>query len=154
MNKNNPDNAGLSDSDLISDESLLSSIRRRRKFTLESANRALPLVRRIVADVVRTHGRACDLHRRLETRKPRSVRDEIERDLNDVVEQLQDYVDELNAIGADLKDYRAGLIDFVGTHQGREVYLCWKLGDERVQSWHELEESFSNRRPVELLEEA
>ncbi len=153
MNNDNADKTGLSDSQFIADESLLSSIKRRRKFTLDDANRAVPLVRRIVADVVRTHGRACELHRKLEVRQSRSVRDEIERDLNDVVEQLQDYVDELNAIGADLKDYRTGMIDFVGTHQGREVYLCWRLGDEHVQAWHELEESFSNRRPVELLEE-
>lgn len=154
MNKDNANKTGLSDSEFFSDESLLTAIRRRRKFTVDSANSAIPLVRRIVADVVRTHGRACELHRHLETRQPRAVRDAIEHDLNDVVEQLQDYVDELSAIGADLKDYRTGLIDFVGTHQGREVYLCWKLGDESVQSWHELEESFSSRRPVELLEEA
>ncbi|MFT3788041.1 MAG: DUF2203 domain-containing protein [Tepidisphaeraceae bacterium] len=128
-------------------------VRRRKRFTLAMANRTLPLVRRIVADVVRTHGRACDLHKRLEVRQSRSVRDEIERQLNDVVELLQDYVDELNEIGCDLKDYRAGLVDFVSTYEGRDIYLCWKLGEETIQYWHELEEGFSGRRPVELLDE-
>src|SRR5690348_18502544 len=106
--------------------------RPRRRFTLEQANKSLPLVRRIVADIVRNHADAARLQQNLEkvagSRDQKRVQDKLEQAMH----RLEDYVDELSEVGCELKDYQLGLIDFTGRHQGRDVYLCWKLGEERI----------------------
>ena len=52
-------------------------------------------------------------------------------------------------MGIEVKDLTIGLIDFVGLHDGREVYLCWKYGEESIQFWHEIEDGFSGRRLID-----
>jgi hypothetical protein len=74
-------------------------------------------------------------------------------DLDRAVARLDELVDELNDVGVELKDYQTGLVDFVGRHDGRDVYLCWKLGEERITHWHELNAGFAGRKPVSLLRE-
>ena len=123
-----------------------------RKFTLEQANKSLPLVKRIVADIVSTHERATRNQLRLEKAKG-SDQQAAQRELNGSVDRLQDLVDELSDVGCELKDYLTGLIDFVGRHEGRDVYLCWKLGEEKVTHWHELESGVAGRKPVSQLRE-
>jgi hypothetical protein len=66
---------------------------------------------------------------------------------------MQEYVDELAKLGVDLKDPETGLVDFPCFHQGREVSLCWRLGEEKVEHWHEVQAGFSKRQPASLLEE-
>jgi len=126
---------------------------RRRHFTLGEANRALPLVSRVVGDIVRLHEQATNLHAQLEIRGKPQRRAEIEIEMERTVDRLNDLVDELKSVGCDLKDYRMGLVDFIGKHQGREICLCWKLGEESVDHWHELHSGFQGRQPVSLLRE-
>ena len=68
--------------------------------------------------------------------------------LDSSLQTLQDYVDELTDIGVELRDYESGLIDFPGRHEGRDVYLCWKLGEERIGYWHSVEEGYKGRKPI------
>jgi hypothetical protein len=77
----------------------------------------------------------------------------IQSQLETCMTKLEDFVDELAEIGCELKDYQAGLIDFVGRHEGRDVYLCWKLGEERITHWHELDSGFAGRQSVAKLRE-
>ncbi len=69
------------------------------------------------------------------------------------IDRLSQLVDELAEIGVELKDYETGLVDFVGRHEGRDVYLCWKLGEEKITHWHELNTGFAGRKPVSQLQE-
>ena len=56
---------------------------------------------------------------------------------------------ELHELGIRLKDYSRGLIDFPTMRDGREVLLCWQLGeDEKIEWWHELEAGFAGRQPL------
>lgn len=126
--------------------------RPRRRFTLEQANSSLPLVRRIVGDVVKTHSEATRLQHQLE-RAAASEKAPIEATLERAMHRLEDFVDELSEIGCELKDYQSGLIDFTGRHHGHDVCLCWKLGEERIGYWHELEAGFAGRKPVSMLRE-
>ena len=123
-----------------------------RKFTLEQANKTLPLVKRIVADIVKTHERATASQLRLEKAKG-TDQQAAQRELDASVDRLQDLVDELSEVGCELKDYATGLIDFVGRHEGRDVYLCWKLGEDQITHWHELDGGFAGRKPVSQLHE-
>ncbi len=47
-----------------------------------------------------------------------------------------------------LRDPETGLVDFPGEREGRRVFLCWRLDEERVGHWHELETGFLGRRPL------
>jgi hypothetical protein len=47
-----------------------------------------------------------------------------------------------------LKDPETGLVDFPADREGRTVYLCWRLGEDRVGWYHEVTSGFAGRRPL------
>jgi hypothetical protein len=124
-----------------------------RRFTLEQANKSLPLVRRIVTDIVNTHALASARRDAVENATATKEAAIAQQSLEMAIERLEDLVDELEDVGAELKDYQSGLIDFVGRHEGRDVYLCWKLGEDSITHWHELDAGFAGRKPVSQLRE-
>lgn len=55
----------------------------------------------------------------------------------------------LQALGLVVREIEGGLVDFPAIREGREVYLCWRAGEESVCHWHELDTGFGGRRPLE-----
>jgi len=106
----------------------------------------------VVTDIVKTHERITTLQASLESAKHKD-QPPFQLQLDRQVEHLQNYVDELHEIGCDLKDYQMGLVDFIGRHRGHDVCLCWKLGEETIAHWHEIQTGFAGRQPVSVLEE-
>ncbi len=123
----------------------------KKRFTLAAANKTLPLVKRIVSDVVKTHDLALNLQNQLESVEDSKETAAVQGELNRTLEHLQTFVAELTEIGCEIKDYKSGLIDFVGQHQGRDVYLCWRLGEDKIHFWHELTAGFAGRKPIATL---
>jgi hypothetical protein len=66
-------------------------------------------------------------------------------------ERVQHLVDELAFLGAEIKDFEQGLLDFRTRRDGQTVYLCWKAGEDRIAFWHPLEVGFAGRKPVAEL---
>lgn len=67
------------------------------------------------------------------------------------VEALSEFRETLEEIcqeGCELKDLESGLIDFPTIWEGREILLCWKLGESEVEHWHELEAGFDGRQSL------
>lgn len=62
--------------------------------------------------------------------------------------RLQTLVEDICSEGCHLKDLESGLVDFPTLWEGREVYLCWKLGESEVGHWHEIEAGFAGRRAL------
>ena len=128
----------------------------KRVFTVEEANRTLPLVRRIVEDVVRQHriwrekileldlvassGRADE---------PRERAEQLERDAQSLAREIDGYQKELDELGIQLKDRRLGLVDFPSEIAGKRVLLCWRLGEGEVQFWHDEDSGYAGRRPLQ-----
>lgn len=50
--------------------------------------------------------------------------------------------------GAIVKDLESGLVDFCSYHKGKEILLCWKLGEEDIMHWHHIDEGFTGRQPI------
>ena len=127
---------------------------RKRVFSLAQANRTLPLVGRIVSDVVSLYRQMAAIQQRLAS-EPLDVfeRETLEISAEKQELEFEGFVDELTAVGCELKDANMGLVDFIGRHDGRDIYLCWHLGEERIESWHELHSGFSGRRPISSLRE-
>ncbi len=62
--------------------------------------------------------------------------------------RLQTLLDDICSEGCYLKDLESGLVDFPTLGEGREVYLCWKLGESEVGHWHEIEAGFAGRQSL------
>ncbi len=133
----------------------------KKYFTVEEANQRLPLVRAIVEDIVHFYRDVHDRRERLaqirqvpggEKRDEHSVYGEelrqIEEVINKDISRLQDFVDELNELGAEFKDPVTGLVDFRTLVDDREVYLCWQLGEDEIGYWHELDAGYQGRQPI------
>ncbi len=65
-----------------------------------------------------------------------------------LVDQMQATVARIDAWGIVLRDIESGLIDFPALVNGRQVWLCWRLGEGPVEWWHELEAGIGGRRPL------
>jgi hypothetical protein len=68
-----------------------------------------------------------------------------------LVDQMQAAVLEIDGWGIQLREIQSGLVDFPALVAGRPVWLCWRLGEEQVQWWHEISEGFDGRRRIEDL---
>jgi hypothetical protein len=65
-----------------------------------------------------------------------------------LVDELNTHLASINEQGVELKDLDQGLLDFPSERDGRVVYLCWKLGEDRIGWWHEVEAGFAGRQPI------
>jgi len=65
-----------------------------------------------------------------------------------LAETLRDALDRIQATGCVIKDLDVGLLDFPAVINQEEVYLCWRLGEERIRFWHRRDEGFSARKPI------
>ena len=68
-----------------------------------------------------------------------------------VARQINGYMVELGEIGCVFKGFEEGLVDFYGQLDGRDMFWCWKQGEERISHWHELEAGFAGRQPIPEL---
>ncbi|MGH2497167.1 MAG: DUF2203 domain-containing protein [Ktedonobacteraceae bacterium] len=72
----------------------------------------------------------------------------LQKSLVEHIESLQTLAREVKRFGCELKDPDTGLIDFLSMRGGREIYLCWRLGEERINFWHYLDAGFAGRQPL------
>jgi len=68
-----------------------------------------------------------------------------------VIDQMQAAVERLDAWDVTLRDIETGLVDFPALVSGRQVWLCWRLGEGDVAWWHELSAGVAGRRPLTEL---
>lgn len=139
----------------------MNSAKKKQFFTAEEANSRLPLVRAIVTDIVagyREVNERRELLNRIKqrggvSRESRSTMhseelEQVEVEIERQVERLEEFIEELQELGVELKDPAVGLVDFPSLIEGRERYLCWKLGEDEIAYWHELDAGFSGRQSL------
>jgi hypothetical protein len=129
----------------------------RKFFSVEEANKTLPLVRVIVGDIVRQLRAVNELGQRLSAvsrGRKLSPSDPYSEELAHSKAEMQaeeakldTYREELLKLGVELKG-PDGLVDFPSMMDGREVCLCWRLGEPEVMYWHELKDGFPGRQPL------
>lgn len=120
-----------------------------RRFTVEEANAMLPDLRESLADMQEA--------RQVMLRSGQKVRQAVAgngggpegREYNEAVETLKSGVERLSEEGIILRDVETGLVDFPATREGRLVLLCWRLGEDAVGFWHEVDTGFPGRRPLD-----
>jgi hypothetical protein len=114
-----------------------------RSFTPEEANRTLPLVKRIVADIL-------EKGRELRTLAPRQRERNARARMQILEAELRALLGELQAIGCEYKDFgfELGLVDFPARLDGVDVLLCWRSDEPAVSWFHPPEAGFAGRRPI------
>ncbi len=65
------------------------------------------------------------------------------------VQRAKDAVQEIDAIGVQVKDLDIGLLDFPCKVDDEVVLLCWKMGEAKITHWHTVESGFAGRQPLD-----
>ena len=128
-----------------------------RIFTVTEAERTLPLVRRIALDLLSAYPRwrQAVSHYELLAGAARAEWGEApellaaRKAVTGLAERINGYLLELEQIGCVFKGFAAGLVDFYALREDRLVYLCWRLGEDRIAYWHEVEAGFAGRQPID-----
>ncbi len=128
-----------------------------RTFTLEEATAQLPRLREILMEMRKKKPLVDELRQEIMamTRKATGNGHLVSQDVRDKQKTAQTLIERLNELGAQLSEIRCeikgideGLIDFPAEREGRTVYLCWKLGEDSIAYWHELDTGFGSRQPL------
>lgn len=130
-------------------------------FDIDAANRTLeevaPLLATLAdqrAELIRLRDRTLAAHASATGGGPDLEPEEAQRirlRMQGIVDQMAAAVAQIDALGITLRDIERGLIDFPALASGRQVWLCWELGEETVGYWHELETGYGARRPLAEL---
>lgn len=128
----------------------------RKLFTIKQANAVLPLVRAIAVDLSTLAKEVMERKERLGfllAGRERGLSDPYSEELAQIEDSIEsdnarlyEFVQELRELGVEPKNSPEGLIDFPALHDGRVVYLCWKVGESEVGFWHELDAGFRGRQ--------
>jgi hypothetical protein len=113
-------------------------------FTPSEARRTLPLVKKVVKDILDT------------SREMRLIAEEIGTAVEDdprirkMADDIEKFMQELEEIGCFFKDWHftIGLVDFPAMIDGKEVYLCWKSDEDDILYYHEIDTGFSGRKLI------
>ena len=113
-------------------------------FTPQEANQMLPLVRKVVADILSLGHQIRALSAKIGT----DAQDDPE--VIKLMDQLEEYFEELEALGCSYKDWNfsVGLVDFPCVIEGQEVYLCWRSDEEELEYYHEADSGYAGRKPI------
>jgi hypothetical protein len=125
-----------------------------RYFTLQEANQAMTVIRPLMDEIQ-------NIRQEILARQP-EVWPVVERAAGNggspaasqmvrEFERLDALVHQVQDTGALFKDINLGLLDFLALKEGREVYLCWKYGEQDIAFWHEIEAGYAGRQPIALF---
>ena len=113
-------------------------------FTPEEARRTLPLVRKIVKDIL-------DASReiRLLAEDKKGIIDD-DPQIKRMMSEIRGYLAELEEIGCYYKDwnFNTGLVDFPAIIDGNEVFLCWRNDEDDIKFYHGIEAGYAGRKPI------
>ena len=122
-------------------------------FTVEEADALIPQLEKIFETVAeltaRAEVKAAGLRKRQESRDDDPAAAVIERSqLQFLAQGINQQLQSIVELGASPKGVDPALVDFPARIEGREAYLCWKLGEKRVSHYHPVDEGFSTRKPL------
>lgn len=128
-----------------------------RIFTVREAEATLPLVARVVGDLLQAYPRWKELVVRYELltaplRAEQGESDEIRGVREQAAleaERINHFLVELEEVGCVFKGFEAGLVDFYALKEDRLVFLCWRLGETHIAHWHEVDAGFAGRQLID-----
>jgi hypothetical protein len=124
----------------------------KKYFTVEEANRLIPRLKVIVEGLRRSRQRLLSYRTTAEAVAQKAGGNggggDASTYLTEYAETFHRGLAQLEAMGVVLKDVERGLIDFPHWRDGREVYLCWEVGEGRIDYWHDVDTGYGGRQPL------
>lgn len=126
-------------------------------FSVTEAEVTLPLVRRIVQDLTQEYPRwraavadyeVLSAGARAGEGEPSDL-SELHGTVMEHAELINAYLKELEQIGCVFKGFENGLVDFYALRDDRLVFLCWRLGEDHITHWHEVDAGYAGREPID-----
>ena len=121
-----------------------------RHFTREEANALLPQLTSLLTQLREARDELTDTeaHEVLAEAAPTNGGGEEGRQVGVAFLEVRRLLETVEQAGIVLRDIDRGLVDFPALMDGREVYLCWELGEDEVGYWHDLEGGYGGREPL------
>lgn len=130
----------------------------RRPFTLDEAIALLPRLEPLMRALVEKRQAMQERQQALEQIRARAMGDggalrgegvqRLKQELEQLVGEINGGIEQIGAWGVVVKDLDKGLVDFLSVRGGKEVFLCWRLGEPTIAYWHGLDEGFAGRKPI------
>ena len=123
-----------------------------RYFTISEANETLNTIRPLVNEIQAIRQKVLSSQPDIWSALEKSVGNGGNRALSLLIEdfeQLDALVHSILELGVLIKDINTGLLDFPALREGREVYLCWQLGEGEIAFWHEVNSGFAGRQSID-----
>jgi hypothetical protein len=123
-----------------------------RHYTVDEASALLPsvegLLRRL--QVAKDELTDSEAHELLSDAAPTNGGGDPGRRVGEAFLEVRRMLGTLEEAGIVVRDIDRGLIDFPAIRDGREVYLCWELGEDAIEHWHDLEAGYAGRQPIDF----
>jgi hypothetical protein len=122
-----------------------------RHFSREEANALLPQLTGLLSQLQEAKDELTDTeaHEALSEAAPTNGGGEQGRQVGVAFLEVRRILETVERAGIVLRDIDQGLVDFPALMDGREVYLCWELGEDEVGYWHDLEGGYGGREPLD-----
>jgi hypothetical protein len=122
-----------------------------RHFSREEANALLPQLSALLSQLQEAKDELTDTeaHEALSEAAPTNGGGEQGRQVGVAFLEVRRILETVERAGIVLRDIDQGLVDFPALMDGREVYLCWELGEDEVGYWHDLEGGYGGREPLD-----
>jgi hypothetical protein len=122
-----------------------------RHFTREEANALLPQLSALLTQLREAKDELTDseAHEALAEAAPTNGGGEEGRQVGVAFLEVRRLLEAVERSGIVLRDIDRGLVDFPALIDGREVYLCWEMGEDEVDYWHDLEGGYGGREPLD-----
>ena len=131
-----------------------------KTFTLDEAQALLPIVESLLNRAIEAKQAAGDLQEEMAALVRRvfmsggmfldvAAAQRRKAALEALVQRAKDALEEIDAIGVQVKDRDTGLLYFPCLLEAETVLLCWKRGEPRIDFWHRIEDGFAGRQPID-----
>lgn len=121
-------------------------------FTVDKANTILPKVKKKFDEILYCKNNVMDIQEELQNLSDSNCSFEKfikkKQELNHIVTSLYKMIQELEDMGVMVKSVDEGLLDFPSIRYDKEIWLCWKFGENKVKFWHGKDEGFMGRKPI------
>jgi hypothetical protein len=121
-------------------------------YTIERANERLLELVGLLEALRAQRDELRELKAAYDATEPDDDRRRVRLRMQGLVDQMQATVARIDGWGIALRDIDTGLVDFPALVSGRQVWLCWRLGEAEVGWWHGLEDGVAGRRPLAEME--
>lgn len=131
-------------------------------YTIEQVNEFIPTLERSFRRIIQLRMYLQTLYQRLSQSGLAPAGDEFDiapddaspealddlSSLKTVLDAMKEEINNILDCGCELKDIEQGIVDWYAQKEGKEIFLCWKLGEKEVNHWHNVDEGFDGRKPL------